>query len=73
MKASTRREVTTRKDSKKAATRRREDRKRVISMRTTRVTRTNTDMSLITHITRNTAKRAARREDLSTVKTSNFS
>lgn len=67
MKANTRREVTMRKDSKKVATRRREVQKRVISMKITRVIRTSMDMNLITHITRNTAKRAARREDLSMV------
>lgn len=67
MKANTRREVTMRKDSKKVATRRREVQKKVISMKITRVIRTSMDMNLITHITRNTAKRAARREDLSMV------
>lgn len=67
MKANTRREVTMRQDSKKVATRRREVQKRVISMKITRVIRTSMDMNLITHITRNTAKRAARREDLSMV------
>lgn len=69
MRANTRREVTTRKDSKKVATRRREVQRRVISMKITRVTRTNMDMNLITLITRNMARRVARREDLSMVKT----
>ena len=67
MKANTRREVTMRKDSKKVVTRRREVQKRDISMKITRVIRTSMDMNLITHIMRNMAKRAARREDQSMV------
>lgn len=56
--ASTRRDLTTKRDTRKVATRRRAIQKRDTSMRTTKDTRTNTAMSRTTHITRSTGRRA---------------